>query len=104
MKEAAGEANLTVITIVLIAVVLAVGTLIVNGVLASSAKASVCSEFGGSMKAGLCQFTSTDTGKTYGVAPRRCYDYDIKYSKNRYAIWWDDMEDLDARVKSQCLD
>lgn len=36
MKEAAGEANMTVITIVLIAIVLAAGTLIVNRLMANT--------------------------------------------------------------------
>lgn len=33
MKEAAGEANMTVVTIILIGVVLAVGTIVINGVM-----------------------------------------------------------------------
>ncbi len=33
MKEAAGEANMTIITVILIALVLAAGTLIINGIL-----------------------------------------------------------------------
>ena len=33
MKEAAGEANMTVITIVLIAIVLAIGTIIITNVM-----------------------------------------------------------------------
>ena len=36
MKEATGEANMTIITIVLIAIVLGVGTIIVNSMLKSS--------------------------------------------------------------------
>ena len=36
MKEAAGEANMTVITIVLIAIVLGVGTVIVNSMMNSN--------------------------------------------------------------------
>ena len=37
MKEAAGEANMTVITIVLIAIVLAVGTIIVTNLMNKTA-------------------------------------------------------------------
>ena len=40
MKEAAGEANMTVITIVLIAIVLGVGTVLVNQLLGNTAKKS----------------------------------------------------------------
>lgn len=47
MKEAAGEANMTVITIVLIAIVLGVGTVIVNNLMTSSSKKAACSEAGG---------------------------------------------------------
>lgn len=38
MKEAAGEANMTVITIVLIAIVLGVGTLIVTNLMNKTSK------------------------------------------------------------------
>ena len=47
MKEAAGEANMTVITIVLIAIVLGVGTVIVNNLMKSSSMKAACSEAGG---------------------------------------------------------
>ena len=47
MKEAAGEANMTVVTIVLIAIVLGVGTVIVNNLMTSSTKKAACSEAGG---------------------------------------------------------
>ena len=54
MKEAAGEANMTVITIVLIAIVLAVGTLIVNNLMKSNEKSSCCSANGGIWYGGVC--------------------------------------------------
>ncbi len=47
MKEAAGEANMTVITIVLIAIVLAVGTVIVGNMMNSQKKSSCCQANGG---------------------------------------------------------
>ena len=61
MKEAAGEANMTVITIVLIAIVLAVGTLIVNRLMASTQEKSCCAEAGGYWDNGACtgNFDST---------------------------------------------
>lgn len=61
MKEAAGEANMTVITIVLIAIVLGVGTLIVNGMMSNTKNSSACSACGGVWKAGKCQTSDTDT-------------------------------------------
>ena len=46
MKEAAGEANMTVITIVLIAIVLGVGTVIVNNLMNNTQKKSKCMDAG----------------------------------------------------------
>ena len=67
MKEAAGEANMTVITIVLIAIVLGVGTVIVNNLMTSNQKSSCCSSNGGVWYGGKCylpnQCTNTN-GKT----------------------------------------
>ena len=55
MKEAAGEANMTVITIVLIAIVLGVGTLIVNNLMNSNTRSSACSAAGGTWETGTCK-------------------------------------------------
>ena len=67
MKEAAGEANMTVITIVLIAIVLGVGTIIVNNMMSSQGKSSACSSAGGTWQSGACyksqQCTATTGGK-----------------------------------------
>lgn len=62
MKEAAGEANMTVITIVLIAIVLAVGTVIVNNLLKNTAKKSACSEVGGQLTGNTCTYTKANGG------------------------------------------
>lgn len=53
MKEAAGEANMTVITIMLIGIVLAAGTLIINGVL-TSVKKNACEADNGTWANGKC--------------------------------------------------
>ena len=58
MKEAAGEANMTVITIVLIAIVLGVGTIIVNNLMNSTAKKSACTELGGVLNGNTCTVTT----------------------------------------------
>jgi len=55
VKEAAGEANMTVITIVLIAIVLAVGTIIVTNMLNSTGQSSACTAAGGNWTNGQCQ-------------------------------------------------
>ena len=62
MKEAAGEANITVITIVLIAVVLAVGTVVVNNVLRRTAVSSACTNAGKYWHSGSCCSTEKCAG------------------------------------------
>ena len=47
MKEAAGEANLTVVAIILIAVVVAVATPLVSSLMKSSTFRSCCTDAGG---------------------------------------------------------
>ena len=54
MKEAAGEANMTVITIVLIAIVLAIGTVIVRNMMQSSRRSSCCASNGGVWNNNTC--------------------------------------------------
>lgn len=54
MKEAAGEANMTVITIVLIGVVAAVGAILIPRLMNSSANKSCCQELGGVVSGQYC--------------------------------------------------
>lgn len=54
MKEAAGEANMTVITIVLIAIVLAVGTVIVRSMMTNTQNRTNCVNNGGQWQNGRC--------------------------------------------------
>lgn len=54
MKEAASEANLTVIAIVLIGVVAAVVTPLINGLLKNKAEQSCCQSLGGVWEGGTC--------------------------------------------------
>ena len=69
MKEAAGEANLTVITIVLIALVLAVGTVIVRSALRSASLSAACAAATGYWSGGNCyKDESRNTGFYYCVA------------------------------------
>ena len=65
MKEAAGEANMTVITIVLIAIVLGVGTLIVNNLMNSTSNSSACTSCGGEWSGGKCVEPGTTTVLDY---------------------------------------
>ena len=66
MKEAAGEANMTVITIVLIAIVLAVGSIIVRNMLGSTQKSSCCTANGGVWRAGKCYAYCPDANDAAG--------------------------------------
>ena len=61
MKEAAGEANMTVITIVLIAIVLGVGTVIVNNLMTNTQKRSCCTSLGGEVQGNDCVISRTTT-------------------------------------------
>ena len=54
MKEAAGEANMTVITIVLIAIVLGVGTVVVTNLMNSNKNSTACQACGGVWQGGAC--------------------------------------------------
>lgn len=71
MKEAAGEANMTVITIVLIAIVLGVGTIVVNNVLSKNQQSSCCVANGGYWKGGFCCQTDTFCG-TNEISATNC--------------------------------
>ena len=54
MKESAGEANMTVITIVLIGLVAAAGAIIIPNLLNSTKKSSCCQSNGGIWANGRC--------------------------------------------------
>ena len=63
MKEAAGEANMTVITIVLIGLVAAAGAIFIPRLLGSLKARSCCTEYGGTWSGSKCSGGSFD-GKT----------------------------------------
>ncbi len=54
VKEAAGEANMTVVTIIIIGVVVAIATPIITNVMNSSKEKSECISNGGSIENGQC--------------------------------------------------
>ena len=54
MKEAAGEANLTVITIVLIGVVVAVGVILIPRLMDNTKARACCTDAGGEYTANGC--------------------------------------------------
>ena len=54
MKEASGEANLTVITIILIGVVVAIAIPLVNSLMSNSKARACCTDAGGIWSGGSC--------------------------------------------------
>lgn len=54
MKEAAGEANLTVVAIILIGVVVAVVTPLVNNLMKGTAGRACCTDGGGVVQSSTC--------------------------------------------------
>lgn len=73
MKEAAGEANLTVVAIILIAVIVAVATPLINSLMKSSAKRSCCTDSGGVWKSNSCSAAANDhTGQYDSSAYSAC--------------------------------
>ena len=62
MKEAAGEANMTVITIVLIGVVAAVGLLLVPRLMKNIKSKSCCTDGGGYVSGTYCCIRTPDGG------------------------------------------
>jgi putative effector of murein hydrolase len=55
MKEAAGEANLTVVAIILIGVVVAVVTPLINNLMTNTANKACCTDAGGVWSNGNCR-------------------------------------------------
>lgn len=60
MKEAAGEANLTVIAIILIGVIAAVVTSIISSTMETTKKRSCCYNAGGTWANGQCSEAGAD--------------------------------------------
>ncbi len=63
MKEAAGEANLTVVAVVLIGIVVAVATPLITSLMKGTAEKSCCTQNGGQWVNGSCSVASTWDGK-----------------------------------------
>ena len=55
MKEAAGEANLTVVAIILIGVIVAVVTPLITSLMSNTANRACCADAGGVWRSGSCQ-------------------------------------------------
>lgn len=60
MKEATGEANMTVVTIILIAAIVAIATPLLSSMMTNTSKKGCCVNAGGTMKNSTC--VDPDTG------------------------------------------
>ena len=60
MKEASGEANMTIVTIIIIGVVVAIATPIVKGTMNSSKDRACCVSNGGEWTGGSCSISGLD--------------------------------------------
>lgn len=69
MKEAAGEANLTVVAIILIGVVVAVVTPLVNSLMKSTANRACCTDMGGYVEGNNCVMPDGTTQTLGNIAP-----------------------------------
>ena len=79
MKEAAGEANLTVVAIILIAVVVAVATPLISSLMKSSGKKACCTDAGGKWQSNKCVAPKDGNGKEIpGVYGSASYEACIK--------------------------
>ena len=65
MKEAAGEANLTVVAIILIGVIVAVVTPLVNSLMSNTAERACCTDAGGVWGANGCDTTKYGNAQDY---------------------------------------
>lgn len=66
MKEAAGEANMTVVTILLIAIVSAVGTIVIRNMMNNTKTKACCLDNGGAWYQNKCYNDVDDDGKGTG--------------------------------------
>lgn len=65
MKEAAGEANMTVITIILIGVIAAIAIPLVRNAMTSTQTKGCCTNAGGEWTDGACDFTNAGSQADY---------------------------------------
>lgn len=80
MKDAAGEANMTVITIVLIGLVAAAGAILIPQLLGGSAQKGCCASYGGTWESGAC-YQYTASGSKSSIAKATYYDETNKKCK-----------------------
>ena len=72
MKQAAGEANMTVITIVLIGVVASLGLVLIPRLMESVSMRSACNQLGGNLSGTICTYKVSDEINTCTIG--KCAD------------------------------
>lgn len=72
MKEAAGEANMTVITIVLIAAVLGIGTIVVTRMMNTTERKACCQSLGGTTTGNTCRIGNNNVTMTDNWVNTNC--------------------------------
>lgn len=72
MKEAAGEANLTVVAIILIGVIVAVVTPLITSLMSNTAERACCTDAGGIWRSGKC--TDGGSGQFDRTGYNNCVD------------------------------
>lgn len=72
MKESAGEANVTVITIVLIGIIAAIATPLITNLMKSTEKSSCCQANGGVWRKGKCYATCDGENNCSGQGNSVC--------------------------------
>ena len=91
MKEAAGEANLTVVAIILIAVVVAVATPLINSLMKTSVYRACCTDSGAVWKKGGCYGSEYDKNE-YSANPQyteavKCADDALGVPSGFHKVW-----------------
>ncbi len=74
MKEAAGEANMTVITIILIGIIAAIAIPLVRNAMSSSAKQGCCTNLGNQWSGGKCYTINADGTRGGEVSESEYWD------------------------------
>lgn len=76
MKEAAGEANMTVITIILIGVIAAIAIPLVTSLMSNTARRTCCTDNGGVWKGNTC----TEGSNNQSLFDQSAYEQCVKDS------------------------
>ena len=83
MKEATGEANLTVVAILLIAVVVSIATPLVMSLMKRQIWRACCTDAGGVVKGQTCEIDDVTFEKDDIIKDNKCQNMDDKLQENK---------------------